>query len=227
MIEARILCNESCEIKDLELDLVRGQELWIGEQLARRSKDLRYAREAGKVSVAYRVNDPNKPRRHTPPNYQRTRPNQRLKAETPKQVVSPPIPPKVERVVPKAPDSTTLIAEIKAELLGDLRGTIAQEIAKALAERPQAQNNAMTAEQMAAVMEGVLRRHGGVASSPAPSQRASQSSRDPEMPLYMPTGIVDKDAKTAISVQEESTGGDLDESTRLLREMKKRKNGDT
>jgi len=132
-----------------------------------------------------------------------------------------------------------LAAEIKAELLGDLKGTIAEEIAKALAnqpkpEAPEAPAPQLGAAELAAVMEGVLKKHmpaqtgGGVVVT---SGRPRSEKTEDEAPLYMPTGIVDKDAKAAISVQSKTTkeGGDeLDENARLLREMRrKRKNGDT
>jgi hypothetical protein len=236
MIEAQILCNEPCRIEDLNLHLQRGQEQWVAESLARKSKDLRKAQQAGKVSVYYRVVDHKKPRRHAPPNYQRNRPKPRVVQE-PEPVVEREVVVEkvVEKIVEKAvePDTAAIAAEIRAEIIGDVKSVIAQEIAKAMAEAqsaPQQAQSPMTAEMMAQVMETVLKRHtpvqtGGVV---IPSKSAQKPEED--APLYMPTGIVDKDAKAAISVQEKTKEGadDLDENARLLREMrrKRKKNGD-
>ena len=227
MIEAQIICNTPVLVPDLRLDLSRGEEVWIDETLARNSKDLGKALAVGKVKVFYRVRDRKKTRRMAPPNYQRNKPKPRVVTE--EKIV-------VETKMEK-PDTAALAAEIKQELLGDLKGTIAEEIAKALAalpkpETPEAPAPSLGAEEMAKVMEGVLKKHmptqtGGVV---IPSGRARpQKTEEAEAPLYMPEGIVDKDAKTAISVQSKTTkeGGDaLDENARLLREMRKKRKTD-
>lgn len=233
MIEAQILCNEPCQIEDLSLHLQRGQEQWIAENLARRSKDLRKAQQAGKVSVYYRVVDRKKPRRHAPPNYQRNRPKPRVVQDAPKPVAEREV--VVEKVIEKVvektiePDTQALAAEIKAELLTDIKGTIAQEIAKAMASAaPQSpsepQQAPMTAEQMASVMEAVLAKHGGTGGGGVVMPSGHARKPDDDAPLYLPTGIVDKDAKAAISTKEEAKkADDLDENARLLREMRRKR----
>ena len=225
MIEAQILCNEPVMIPDLRLDLHRGEEIWIAETLARNSKDLGKALAVGKVKVYYRVRDRKKTRRHAPPAYQRLKP-------TPRVVTEEKI---VEKIVVEKPDTAALAAEIKEELLGDIKGTIAEEIAKALAAQPKPETPeavpTLGAEEMAVVMEGVLKRHmptqtGGVV---LPSGRVRPEKRtEDETPLYMPEGIVDMDAKAEISVQTKTTkGGDeLDENARLLREMRRKRKAD-
>jgi len=225
MIEAQIICNAPVMIPDLRLDLSRGEEIWIDERMARHSKDLGKALAVGKVKVFYRVRDRKKTRRMAPPNYQRVKPQPRVVTET-----------KVVETKMEKPDTAALAAEIKQELLGDLKDTIAAEIAKALAaqpkpEIPEAPAPSLGAEEMAKVMEGVLKKHmptqtGGVV---IPSGRTRPQKTEEETPLYLPQGIVDKDAKTAISVQSKTTkeGGDeLDENARLLREMRRKRKTD-
>jgi hypothetical protein len=215
-------------VPDLKLNLSRGEEIWIDEALARNSKDLKNALAVGKVKVFYRVRDRNKTRRMAPPNYQRNKPSPRVVTEE-KTVV--------ETQMEK-PDTAALAAKIKQELLGDLKDTIAAEIAKALAaqpkpETPEAPAPSLGAEEMAKVMEGVLKKHlptqtGGVV-IPSGRARPQKAAAEDETPLYLPEGIVDKDAKTAISVQSKTTkegGEELDENARLLREMRRKRKTD-
>jgi hypothetical protein len=123
-----------------------------------------------------------------------------------------------------------LVEEIKAGLLAGLRETIAQEVQKAMSEGNKPAEG-MNAQQMAQVLEQVLSKHVPAQTSGVviPSRAKPASSPGDDVPLYLPSGIVDKEAKTAISIQEKTdeAAEDLDETTRLLREMRrKRKNGD-
>ena len=133
-------------------------------------------------------------------------------------------------------DTDEIAAKLRAQMLGDLREVVAQEVGKIVAaqtaqEAPKetpAQPAPMDAEQMATVMEAAMKRvlgtQGGGVVVPSGSS-AARSAPGPEEPLYMPSNLVDKDAKVAISVKTETseTGDELDDATAALRAMKKKK----
>jgi len=236
-METQIICCEPCEIPDLSLNLHRGEEAWVANVLAKSSKDLKRVVAMGHVRVYQRMRDKKKARRHAPPSYQRLKPQ--VRTQTPAAPVVPVAAPEqvivekiVERVVVEkvieAPNTEALTAQIKRDLLGEMAGTIEAAVAAAMAlqasQAPQAPP-ALDAAAMAAIVQQAVAAAlpapvgGGVVV--APSRRREDTE---EAPLYLPTGIVDKNTKAEISVQSESKGsGELDEATKLLREMKRRK----
>jgi len=214
MVEAQVICCEAVDIRDLNLNLKRGDEIWIDAPQAKASKDLLSAKQSGKVRVDYRERDRKQVRRHAPPNFSR------MKAQTHSSQPD---------SAQEAPNPTTaaVMAEVKAEILGDLLGdlqkVIAEEIRKALSGVPAAPAApAMTPEQMAAVMEGVLSRQAPRGAPVSPAR--SSESLGGDMPMYIPSGIVDKDSTSKIDIQEKNdSAGGLDDNAKLLREMRKNK----
>ena len=68
MIEAQIICCEKCDIPDLGLNLVPGEEQWVSDVVARDSKDLQRAKVAGKVRVYRKTRRMSQtPKRPAPP----------------------------------------------------------------------------------------------------------------------------------------------------------------
>lgn len=238
MTETQIICCEPCKIPDLSLDLHRGEEVWVANELAKKSKDLKRVLAIGHVRVYQRVRD-KKPRRHAPPSYQRLKP--KVRTQTPAPAPAPPEKPAVEKVVERvvekiivekvveAPNTEALAAQIKQELLGEMAGTIEAAVAAAMAAQVPAEPTqaapALDAATMAAIVQQAVAAAlpsstGGVVI--APTRRREET--DEEVPLYLPTGIVNKDAKAEITVQSESKDSDdLDEAAKLLREMKRGK----
>lgn len=238
MIEAQIICSAPVEIPDLGLDLSRGEKVWVNDRLARNSQDLRRAIETGKVRV-YRKNRRAKkvlakaPARPPPPFVQRSRPKPRV-YEQPE-----PIETIIEKttIIEQTIDPEEVARQVKTELLGDLRNTVAEEIGKAMAAAQEAQMAqaaqasppppqavvAQDPEQMAALIETVIKRvqqtqEGG-------NQAEAQKPQVPADPLYMPTNIVDKDAKAAISVSSKTSDDDggVDDAAAALRALKKKR----
>jgi hypothetical protein len=232
MMETQIICCEPCKIPDLSLDLHRGEEVWVANELAKNSKDLKRVLAIGQVRVYQRMRD-KKARRHAPPSYQRLKPKVRTQTPAPEK---PAVEKVIERVVEKivvekvieAPDTEALAAQIKRDLLGEMAGTIEAAVAAAMAAQappaPTQSAPALDAATMAAIVQQAVAAAlpaftGGVV---VPAKRREQA--DDEVPLYLPTGIVDKDVKAEITVKSESKdSNDLDEAAKLLREMKRRK----
>lgn len=237
MIEAQIICSHPCDIPDLGIvGLRRGEERWVSVAAAQKSQDLAKEQRKGNVRVYRRARRmETAPRRPAPPFVAASRPQVREHKEP--EVIEKHVEVEVERVVEAQVDTDELARKMKAELLGDLTSVIAQEVGKALAahepqEAPHAPSEAAPAQpgldaaQLENVLEGVLRRVGVSGGGGAPGGSAP---RGPEDPLFLPTDIVDKDAKGKITVKSkksESTD-DLDDAQAALREMKRAKRGRT
>ena len=240
MIEAKIICCEPVAISDLGLHLHRGQTIWINDLVARNSRDLRRAQAMGKVRVKRkdRGKKATKVSRPPPPFVLRSRPKPRVyeKPESIEKIVE------VEKrvvehtVIEHKVDSDEVARKVKAELLGDIKNTIAEEVGKVLAASQASQETseaspapapAMGADEMASVLETVLKRvlpsQGGGAVLPSGSSGARNTPSADE-PLYMPTNIVDKDAKAAITVESQTSkdGDDVDEAAQALRALRKK-----
>lgn len=227
MIEAQIICSNPCNIGDLGIvGLKRGDERWVSVAAAERSRDL--AKEQGKGNVrVYRKarRMESAPRRPPPPFVAASRPQVHDRAGP--EVVEKRV--EIERVVEV--DTDELARKMKDELLGDIKSVIAQEVGKALAAQeppaPQAAVPApepgLDATQLENVLEGVLRRV-GVSGGGSGGGGKQGSTKGPEDPLFIPTDIVDKDARGKITVKSKESEGtdDLDEAGAALREMKRR-----
>lgn len=236
MIEAQIICCEPCDIPDLGIvGLRRGEERWVSIAAADASSDLAKEQRKGNVRVYRKVRRMEKaPRRPPPPFVAGSRPQvaPRLEPEVIEKHVE------VERIVEVESkiDTDELARKMKAELIGDfvpgLRAAIAEEVGKVLAARepqevPQpvpAQQPGIDAAQLENVLESVLRRVGAPAGAGA---RQGSTPDGPEDPLFIPTAIVDKDAKGKITVKSKKTEGtdDLDDAQAALREMKRARRG--
>lgn len=211
MIEVQIICSNPCLIPDLGLDLKRGEERWISLDNARRSKDLETERAKGNVRVSRQSRRPEKAPPLPPPPFvaltQRTRPKPVEAAKPPEDPITPSEAPKL--------DTSAIADEVQEKVMAQLRPLL-----EALA--PSAP---MDATQMAQLFESVVRK---VMPAGAPGVAASASTRpsaEPEAPLYLPTNLVDKDAKAKIDVATTSSNNEeeIDEAAAALRAMKRRK----
>jgi hypothetical protein len=228
-LEAQIICSAPCDIPDLGIyGLKRGEERWVSDVVASRSQDL--VKECGKGNVrVYRKSRKMvpPPRRPPPPFVARSRPS----GERPDVQVARQEPAEgkviekiIERVVEVSTpmDTEALARQVKAEILGDLlpgiRAVVQEEMGKT--------GSGIDAGQLENVLESVLRRvmpAGGVGGGT--SRTPARRSPEADEPLFIPTALVDKDAKSRISVKTE-TGGEsesLDGAQELLREMKRRR----
>lgn len=235
MIEAQIICCEKCEIPDLGLAMMPGEEQWVSEAVARNSKDLRRVQGMGKVRVYRKARQmPRNPKRPPPPFVARSRPQVVDRGE-PKVVEVEKVVEKVvevERVevVKQEVDTEKLKAELLGDLLPGLRAVVAEEMSKAVAQAAPAPAQEVPApapsvdpEQLESVLERVVRRvvpAGGA----VPGTAAARAS-GPEEPLFIPGNIVDKDAKAKIDVKSKATEGtdDLDDAQAALREIKRKR----
>jgi hypothetical protein len=217
MIEAQIICSNPCKIPDLDLDLQRGEQVWLSVELAQSSSDLKREQAKGNVRVMRKPRrmDRRDPVRPAPPFVALTRPQHKPPDNRPAPVV--------EAVV----DTDAIAREVQQKIVEGLRPMIAEELGKALANQPQQEAAPAPAPpaaqldpaQLAGVLEGVLRRvmpTGGTA--PAAGRAA-----DAEDPLYMPANLVDKSAKAKIEVKETSSTetSDLDDAAAALRKIKR------
>lgn len=229
MIEARIICSSPCEIHDLGLTLQRGEETWVAYQVALRSADLRAEIGKGNVRMSRMTRKPGQPLpRHVPPFVALHRaPGPGVQPHAVRSVE----PPKVDPPARPELDLEDLAQRLRAELLGDMRTTVAEEVSRAISSMPTAAG--LDPSQIGAVLEGVLRRvlpaGGAIAAAPSAARASATTSADE--PLYMPTNIVDKDAKGKVVLQSQSSEetGDLDDAAAALRELKRRRgrtNGD-
>jgi hypothetical protein len=112
---------------------------------------------------------------------------------------------------------------VRESLVEDVRATVSAELTRALSGLPQA---SLDSQQLATVLEGVLRRVMPTASTSATSSvapRGPTSSHDE--PLFVPTNIVNKDIKGKVVLQSESSDetGDLDDAAAALREIKRQR----
>jgi len=234
MIEAKIICSHPCDIPDLNIfGLKRGEERWVSASAAQASQDLAKEQGKGHVRVYRKVRRKEAaPRRPAPPFVAGSRPPVPERAEP--EVVEK----HIERVVEveSSVDVDELARKMKSELIGDLipdlKEAIAQEVGRALAEHPQkapepapAASPSMDAAQLESMLEGVLRRVG--VSGGGGGAREGSRAKGPEDPLFIPTAIVDKDAKGKISVKSKKSEGtdDLDDAQAALREMKRARRG--
>jgi hypothetical protein len=234
MIEAKITCNVPCDIPDLGIvGLRRGEVRWVTVLQAESSADLIKEQRKGNVKVNRQMRRNHAaPRRPAPPFVAASRPPVRERAEP--EVVEKHV--QVERVVEHTVDTDELAAKMKAELLGDLlpnlKDVIAQEVGRALASHetptpaPQRQEDGVTAGQLESVLESVMRRVMPAGGGASAVQGGSRNS-GPEGPLFVPTKIVDKDAKGKITVKsaKSAEADDLDDAQAALREMKRARRG--
>jgi hypothetical protein len=221
-LEAQILCSHPCEIPDLGLRLLRGEERWLCWQVAAGSSDLRKELAKGNVRVYRKARRDKAPKLPQPPfvALQRPLPRPQSKAE----------PAVEERVVEPSLDIDALAMKIKTELIGDLRPAISEEVGRAVAEvqASQASQGApLDAGQLETVLESVLRRvlpSGSVPSAPSVSAPAVSRAAAPEDPLYMPTRLVDPETRAKITVQKQETeNAEVDEAAEALRAHRKRR----
>ena len=238
MIEAQIICCEKCDIPDLGLNLVPGEEQWVSDVVARDSKDLQRAKVAGKVRVYRKTRRMSQtPKRPAPPFVLRSRPPARPHQDP--QVVEKTV--EVEKIVVQEVDTEKLKAELRGDLLGELlgdllpglRAVVAEEMGKAVAQQASQQASqqaqvpvpasaqGIDADELESVLEKVVRRVGV-----STGGRDSRSSAGPEEPLFIPGKIVEKgkDMKGSISVKSTTSdeAGDVDEAQAALREMRRR-----
>jgi hypothetical protein len=238
MIQAHLICCEPVDIPDLGLKLKRGEEVWLDDLVARNSSDLRRAQSTGKVRVSRSNRRYAKPPRVLPASHTQPKPKPRVYAKPEPEIIERTVIEEriVEKVVTADVDTDEIATKIRAQMLGDLREVVAQEVSKMMTpqapqEAPEAapsQAPAMDAEQMATVMEAAMKRvlasqGGGVVVTSGSS--SARKTPGPEEPLYMPSNLVNKDAKAAISVKTETskTGDELDDATAALRALKKKK----
>lgn len=228
MIEAQIICSAPCDIPDLGLyGLQRGDERWVSDLAAKRSQDLVKEQRRGAVRVyrKTRRTEAASPRRPAPPFVAHSRPS-RERPEAPPQQQERVIEREtvVERVEVSAPvDTEALARQMKAEILGDLlpgiRAVVQEEVGRAAANS--GERAGIDAEQLENVLESVMRR---VMPAGAPAQGSSPQRRtEAKEPLFIPSTIVDKDAKGRISVKSETSGetDDLDDANEMLRKMRR------
>ena len=226
MIEAQIICCEKCEIPDLGLSLMPGQEEWVADAVARSSTDLQRVQGMGKVRVYRKARRMNRnPKRPPPPFVMRSRP-QVVDQSTPK-VVEKIVEKVVEKIVevPQEVDTEKIKAELLKDLLPGLRAVVAEEMSKVVAQQapqtPQQAPQGIDPEQLESVLERVVRRvvpAGGVASR-------TRKNAASEEPLFIPGNIVDKDVEAKIDVASKATEDteDLDDAQAALREIKRRR----
>lgn len=191
-------------------------------QAALSSADLRKEIEKGSVRVERKTRKPGQTSRHLPPFVALNRtPGPGVASHVRASVELKVEPPKAE---PVAVDVEEIARRVRDELLGDVRATVSDEISRALASMPQS----LDATQMSAVLEGVLRKvlpAGGAAAPVASSAPRARASAPADEPLYMPTNIVDKDAKGKVVLESQSSEeiGDLDDAAAALRELKRQR----
>jgi|GEM_PF-1848665 len=228
MIEAHIICCRKCEIRDLGLTMLPGQEQWVSEVVAGNSEDLRAEQRKGNVRVYRRTRPVNRePKRPPPPFVVRSRPQVREREEP--RVIQKVIE-KVVEVVETKVDTEEVARQVRGALLGDMREIIAEEMsrlleAQATPQRAQATPPTVDAAALESALEAVLGRLAGAVALPV----ARTAPPSPDRPLYLPENLVDKDAKVRIRVSEraQDEGADLDDAADALRKFKKRHAGKT
>lgn len=230
MIEAQIICSSPCDIPDLGIyGLQRGEERWVSDLAAQKSRDLVKERGKGNVRVFRRSRRADTvPRRPPPPFVARSRPSGERSAAPP--LPAPPEPePVIERVVvehvPSPVDAEDLARRVKSEILGELLPSIRAVVHEEM--QTTSQGASLDAGQLENVLESVLRRVMPTGMVPAHVPKAARAPETDE-PLFLPSSIVDKDAKGRISVKTETGGesGTLDDAQDMLREMKRRREGE-
>lgn len=225
MIEAQIICCRECEIRDLGLKMLPGQEQWISDLVAGNSADLRSEQRKGNVRVYRRTRRvAREPKLPPPPFVLRSRPQVREREE-PKVIQK--VVEKVVEVVETKVDTEEVARQVRGALQDDLREIIAAEISRVLAaQEAPAQAPALDRADLENALESVLRRLTGGGEAPIVGERQAI----PDRPLYLPANLVDKDAKARIAVREsahEEGGSELDDAATALRKLKKRRAGKT
>lgn len=202
MIEARITClTAEFIVADLGMTLNYGDEVYISEGKARKSRDLKTGRRAGAVRVDYvqrytMSKPPKPPARPLPPHVRMTR--RGFKAGPPDTTASPesakPQPSTPPKEDPRVEALQREIAELR-KVIQDLPG----QMAKALA----AQAGPGTVHQ----------------TSRAPVPSGDEGGHDE--PVFIPSNIVRKGEKAEVKVKSGSTKADgLDDAAAALRAAK-------
>lgn len=196
MKEARIECLvREFPVHDLRLNMRRGDVEWKPEDAARGSRELAEAVRIGAVAVRYVercqvAKPPPQPKRHVPPSVRMSRPNMGG-------MVRPP--PAGEPVIDKEAVKEAIREEVREALAG-------------------AQNPGMSKETLKEALREVLGETVVVQGAPAggavPTSRKATPAADP---VYIPSNIVDKDAKADITADKsESESDDLDAAAAAL-----------
>lgn len=226
MKEAKVKCVcAQIGLPDLKATLTEGQEIWLSEEQVRLSADLRHARRIGAVDLVWkeraRVSKP--PSHPAPPHFRRLSPGQHKKIDRDEQ----PAPVIVHSVDPDlltkhvkaavAGEVSKQMMDVKAQMAA-LEDNLATTIAAALAEKGQQ----IDPEALAAALDHALK--GLLSASPQPQVAPSEPEVEDKEPLYIPSGIVEPEAKGVVDVQESAgTGDGLDDAAKALK--KKRKQG--
>lgn len=193
MTEARIECTcAEYHLPELGLVLRRGQVVWVDESKAKRSRQLTQAVRARAVQVKWvarcEVAKPVPPTPTPVPPWLRRKPR-----------VAPVATPNAEES-PRTPDGVTL---------DQVREVVREEVQRAL----------LPVHPAAAVVdldaiEGVVRRTMSGFISSLPAGAAASTSKPPTLagtpdPVFIPSGIVPTDTKSAITVDAETTGASV------------------
>jgi len=206
MREARIECLAvKYRLPKLGFSLKKGDVEFVPEETARNSKELKSARLAGAVSVRYiercKVAKNPDPIKHIPPSVRMSRPNMGG------MLMKPPLPPS-----PQDPPEE----KVQSVSADEVRRIIREEMRAALAETPSQTvvNNVVDTEAIVAAF----------ASTPGFMVPQTTGTVDPDVPVYIPTDIVNKDAKTDIQTEKASSEADgVDAAAAALKKAKPKK----
>ena len=198
MKEARIECVVvgGYPINDLGLKLHKNQVVWHAADAAKKSKDLKLARQLGAVQVRYeeRCRVAKKlpdPKRHVPPSVRQSRPG---------------------RAVP-APPPEPRKAEIDMEEVARRAEVAAANASERAVDRAMAKLTAQPGISQG-MLEDALRNvlgSGGIQMAPSsakpsasPPQAVDYEEEDDAEPVFIPKGIVPTNAKATISTETET-----------------------
>jgi len=234
MIEAFIVCRHSIRLADLDLELRAGQEIWLSDAIARKSKDLTHAANIGAVRV-YRK-ERVRMAKPLPPHVRLSRKGRHDRPPRQAQEYLSPAPVRAPEVrapeKPEKPEKVMLSLD-GAEIANQIREALTEGLAKAVPElvraelskqEAPAQTGASASEIAAAISEAMSKALPTMMQGVAKGAVSSQGpGKGPEEPLYMPDNLVDKTAKGNIKLKTDSTESNVNEATAALKKLRKKR----
>jgi hypothetical protein len=225
--DARIKCiSGEAIISDLGLRLQRGDVTNVPEESAQNSKDLWRLERIGQVSIRWvrrcaEVKD--KPPKPPAPPFVRLSRNKKG-------------PPPKTKPVSESVDPNALARRIRAEMraemkaeMDELKSMLGQVLAAQQPATPATPSiEAPTADDIAEAVRGAVKEAVGsipvvVRGNTNVTGGTAGSVVDEDMPVFIPSTIINPETKGEIDVQSESSDANLDDASEALRAMKKKR----
>lgn len=242
MIEIKITClTAQFKLTDLGLDLSRGEEVWVSYEDAAASKELAHAHRIGAVLLLKkeraRVSQP-----PPPPNFRRLVPGQHRRRESLSSQVKAEVTPEekstaeVEQAKVDLEKAVAQLSQVKGEMLDEvsrLKGELSsmrETLAKVLVPNP-----GVDLEQLKGLLQTTVT--SALEGLQVAAPQARDSFRHPvekdttdsfaDVPMFIPSGIVEADTKGAIEIKQDTTeGGQLNDAASALKALKKKRKKD-